>query len=92
MTAVFVNTPAMVSAVARRSPTPAEFEIQVDAKRVAAQTLRLADPHRFFDLEYPVPAELVRGKSKVTVRFEAKAGSQIATVFGLRMIRGDAAL
>ena len=27
MTAVFVNTPAMVSAVARRSPTPAELEI-----------------------------------------------------------------
>jgi len=27
----------------------------------------------------------------VTVRFQAKDGSQIATVFGLRMIRGDAA-
>ena len=27
----------------------------------------------------------------VTVRFQAKTGSQIATVFGLRMIRGDAA-
>jgi DUF1680 family protein len=74
-----------------RRGTPAEFEIQVDAKRVAAQTLRLTDPHRFFDLEYAVPSELVRGKSKVTVRFEAKAGSQIATVFGLRVIRGDAA-
>jgi len=74
-----------------RRGTPAEFEIQVDARRVAEQTLRLADPHRFFDLEYPVPADLVRGKSKVTIRFEAKAGSQIATVFGLRVIRGDAA-
>jgi hypothetical protein len=74
-----------------RRGTPAEFEIQVDAKRVAAQTLRLTDPHRFFDLEYAVPAELVRGKSKVTVRFEAKPGSQIATVFGLRVIRSDAA-
>lgn len=44
---------------------------------------------RGFDVEYPVPEELVRGKDKVTVRFEATEGSQIATVFGLRMIRGD---
>jgi hypothetical protein len=70
-----------------RRATPADFEIQVDGQRVAAQELRLADPQRFFDVEYPVPAELVRGKSKVTVRFQAKTGSQIATVFGLRMIR-----
>lgn len=74
-----------------RRATPADFEIQVDGQRVAAQQLRFADPQRFFDVEYPVPAELVHGKSKVTVRFQAKAGSQIATVFGLRMIRGDAA-
>jgi hypothetical protein len=54
---------------------------------VGDQQLRLTDPHRFFDVEYPVPGEVVRGKSKVTVRFQAKPASQIATVFGLRMIR-----
>ncbi len=74
-----------------RRGMPADFEIQVDGRRVAAQELRLSDPHRFFDVEYPVPAEVVRGKEKVTVRFQAKGGSQIATVFGLRVIRGDAA-
>jgi uncharacterized protein len=73
-----------------RRGTPADFEIQVDGRRLTDQQLRLADPHRFFDLEYPLPQELVRGKSKVTVRFQAKAASQIATIFGLRMIRGDA--
>jgi hypothetical protein len=73
-----------------RRAMPADFEIQVDGRRVAAQALRFSDPQRFFDVEYPVPAELVRGKNTVTVRFQAKTGSQIATVFGLRMIRGDA--
>jgi DUF1680 family protein len=73
-----------------RRAMPADFEIQVDGQRIAAQQLKFADPQRFFDVEYPVPADLVRGKSKVTVRFQAKTGSQIATVFGLRMIRGDA--
>jgi len=62
----------------------------VDGRTVGDQQLGLADPHRFFDLEYRVPDDLVRGKSKVTVRFQAKPGNQIATVFGLRMIRGDA--
>jgi hypothetical protein len=38
-----------------------------------------------------IPAELVQGKAKVTVRFQADAGSrtEIATVFGLRMIRAE---
>ncbi len=73
-----------------RRGTPADFEIQVDGRTVGDQQLGLADPHRFFDLEYRVPDDLVRGKSKVTVRFQAKPGNQIATLFGLRMIRGDA--
>jgi uncharacterized protein len=75
-----------------RRGTPAAFEIRVDDQRVAEQELRVTDPQRFFDVEYSVPAELVRGKTKVTVRFQAKEGSQIATVFGLRVIRGDAAV
>jgi len=74
-----------------RRGTPADFEIQVDGRTISDQHLGLSDPHRFFDLEYRLPEDLVRGKSKVTVRFQAKQGSQIATVFGLRMIRGDAA-
>ncbi|PYP60624.1 MAG: hypothetical protein DMD44_01745 [Gemmatimonadetes bacterium] len=73
-----------------RRGTPAEFEIQVDGRRVADQALRLSDPHQFFDVEYRIPQDLVAGKARVTVRFQAKAGSQIATVFALRMIRGDA--
>jgi uncharacterized protein len=73
-----------------RRGLPAEFAIQVDGRQVATEQRRVTDPRRFVDVAYPLPADLVRGKSKVTVRFEAKDGSQIATVFGLRMIRGDA--
>jgi hypothetical protein len=74
-----------------RRGTPAAFEVLVDSKRVAGQEVGLSDKPAFFDAEYPIPPELVRGKERVTVRFQAKDGSQIATVFGLRMIRGDAA-
>ena len=72
-----------------RRGTPASFAILVDGERVADQELRFADPLRFFDVEYPVPARLVQGKRAVTVRFQAADGGRIATLVGLRMIRGD---
>jgi hypothetical protein len=46
-------------------------------------------PH-FFDVEYKIPPELVQNKQKVTVRFQATQGNEIAAVFGVRMIRADA--
>ena len=73
-----------------RRGTPAHFAILVDGERVGDQELRFADPMRFFDVEYPVPERLVQGKQKVTVRFQAAEGGRVATVFGVRMIRGDA--
>jgi DUF1680 family protein len=72
-----------------RRGTPAYFEIQVEGQRLAVEEMRLEEPHRFFDIEYPIPAEIVRGKDRVTVRFEALDTGQITTVFGIRMIRGD---
>lgn len=72
-----------------RRSTPAAFAILVDGKRVAEKELHRTDPPRFFDVAVPIAAELVRGKGKVTVRFQAEEGSQVAAVFGLRMIRAD---
>jgi hypothetical protein len=72
-----------------RRGTPASFEIQVDGRRVAQQEVGLSDPPRFYDVEYPMSPELVRGKEKVTLRFKATEGSQVATVFGVRVIRDD---
>ena len=73
-----------------RRGTPADFAILVDGQSLAQQTMRLTHPPRFFDVEYSLPPERVAGKTGVTIRFQAKPGSQIATVFGLRMIRADA--
>jgi DUF1680 family protein len=66
------------------------FDILVDGQRVGGQTVErgAAEPH-FFDTEYPIPAALVQGKQKVTVRFQATNGNEIAAVFGIRMIRAD---
>ena len=70
------------------------FDILVDGKKVGGQETERRSPEqdvRFFDVEYSIPAELVEGKQRVTVRFEASSGSDIPGVFGIRTIRTDAA-
>jgi DUF1680 family protein len=70
------------------------FAVLVEGRKVGEQTMERRTPEqeiRYFDVEYLLPAELVKGKQKVTVRFEAVAGGEIAGVFGIRMIRADAA-
>lgn len=67
------------------------FEILVDGQRVGEQTVEKdgTAPH-FFDVKYAIPSEFVKDKQKVTVRFQANNGNEIAAVFGVRMIRADA--
>jgi len=67
----------------------ASFNILVDGERIGHQEVTRSSPPRFFDVEYPINANSVKGKKKVTVRFQATEGSYIASVFGIRMIRGD---
>jgi len=63
------------------------FEILVDGKKVADQVVEARGPQEFFDVEYALPADVVKGKEKVTVRFQATGGKEIAAGFWLRMIR-----
>ena len=69
------------------------FEILVDGARVGEQQIERHRPgsptKRFFDVEYAIPADLVKGKQKVTVRFQATGGNETAGVFGVRMVRVD---
>jgi hypothetical protein len=67
------------------------FTVAVDGTVVRRETVVPAAPARLYDVEYPLPTDLVRGKSHVTVRFEAVAGGEIGGVYGVRTIRGDAA-
>jgi uncharacterized protein len=67
-------------------PTSGNFTIQVDGTTVATFTPNEAAT-RFFDAQYAIPADLVRGKSKVTVKFQAAQTGRIAPVFGVRMVR-----
>ena len=53
----------------------ARFDILVDGQKIAVQEITPSRPPGFFDTEYPLPAALVQGKQKVTVRFQVQEGS-----------------
>ena len=67
-------------------PAAGNFQILVDGTEIARfQPTPTATG--FFDAQYAVPPALVRGKTKVTVRFQAVGNGRIAPVFGVRMVR-----
>jgi DUF1680 family protein len=67
------------------------FDVLVDGQKVGNQTIEARGETKFFDVEYKIPASLVEGKKKVTVRFEATEGNEIGAVYGIRTFRADAA-
>ena len=63
------------------------FDILVDGQKIGNQVLLRNEPGRFFDVEYPIPENLTRGKDKVTVRFQAESGAVAGGIFGLRILK-----
>jgi DUF1680 family protein len=69
------------------------FDILVDGAKLASQAVDRRSPERnvgFFDVEYPLSAEMVKGKTKITVRFQPTGGNELAAVYGIRVVRADA--
>src|SRR5438477_50250 len=69
-------------------------EILIDGQHVGEQAIE-GSPNgsavgHFFDVDYKIPADLIKDKRKITVRFQATSGTEIPTVFGVRTIRADA--
>ena len=64
-----------------------EFDILIEGKTIATQTLQNNKPNEFFDEKYPIPDEMTKGKDKVTVQFKAHRASTAGGVFGVRIIR-----
>lgn len=65
------------------------FDILVDGTRVASVQLVADRPNQHYEVAYPIPPELTRGKARVDVRFaSAGAGKTAGGVFGVRVVRG----
>jgi hypothetical protein len=63
------------------------FEVLVDGERLAEEQVPFDSESRFYDREYALPAPLVQGKTRLTIRFQATGGNEIAPVYGVRLVR-----
>ena len=65
---------------------PRSFDVLIDGQKVASETQPQSSVSKFYEKEYVVPAELMRHKETLTVRFEATNGLEVTPVFGVRLI------
>jgi DUF1680 family protein len=63
------------------------FDISIDGKRLATETLDRSKPNEFFEKSYPIPPDLIAGKDSVIVRFQAHPGNFAGGIFACRMLR-----
>ncbi len=66
-------------------PANGDFDILVDGTSIAHFAPNAA-AKGFYDATYAVPGNLTRGKSKITVKFQAADKSRIAPVFNVRTV------
>ena len=64
-----------------------DFEILIDGKSVASETLQGKPMNQFFDVTYSIPKDLTAGKSTLTVRVQTKPGKGGASVSGIRLVK-----
>ncbi len=63
------------------------FDILVDGKKLATETLENNRPDKFYDQTYVLSGELTQGKNQVTVTFQAHPRQTAGGIFGLRVLR-----
>ena len=69
------------------------FNVLVDGTKLASQIVERRSPEKnigFYDVEYNLAPESLKGKQKITVRFQATGGNEIAAVYGVRVVRANA--
>mgnify|MGYP000405260805 CR=1 FL=1 len=68
---------------------PRTFDILVDGRVIATQSLNNNKPGNFFDVEYKIPSELTQGKDRITVTFRAHKGHTAGGVFECATLKPD---
>lgn len=65
------------------------FDILVDGAKLATERLQNNQPGKFYDQVYPFTESLNKGKSKITVKFQAHPGAWAGGIFGLRILKAE---
>jgi uncharacterized protein len=71
-------------------PGSKTFNILVNEEVIGTENISNIRDGQWIDIEYPIPESLTRGKSRVTVKFNAFYGHMAGPVFGVRTLRKPA--
>lgn len=63
------------------------FDILVDGVKLVTEDWKGAKTGKFYDVEYKLPATMISGKTKITVKIDANHGKTAGRVFGVRTIK-----
>ena len=64
-----------------------KFDILVDGVNIATEDWKGGTTGKFYDVEYEIPEELLKGKERILVRIEANYTKTAGRVFGVRTIK-----
>ena len=67
-------------------PGAKTFDILVNDKLIATENISGKKEGQFINVQYDIPEEISRGKSKITVKFKAHPNNTAGPVFGVRTI------
>jgi uncharacterized protein len=66
------------------------FDILVNDVKIATEDLNKYKSSKFYDILYPIPADVTKGKQQVKVTFKPAAHNMVGPVYGeIRMVRGN---
>jgi len=64
-----------------------KFDVLVDGIKITTVDWTGGVAGKFYDVLYPIPADLLKDKTKITVRIEANYNKTAGRIFGCRIIR-----
>ena len=65
------------------------FDICVNGTAITTQSLDGNHPEDFYDVTYPIPAELIKDATKITVTFKPHADNTAGGLFGIRTVKKE---
>ncbi|MCR4396749.1 MAG: hypothetical protein NUW07_08475, partial [Candidatus Saccharicenans sp.] len=64
-----------------------QFALFVDGQLLTREEINRVATPSFIEKEYQLPEKWIKGKSKITIKFQAEPGSEIAPVVMLRLLK-----
>jgi DUF1680 family protein len=64
-----------------------KFDVLVEGTKIATVEWNGGKTGKFYDMEYPIPAELLKGKTKISIKIDAPYNRTAGRVFGVRIIK-----